>query len=91
MSFIKQFTDNLLSMEFRTISNMNDNTLLSDESKYMGLCKFTGNTMYIVVAINGDNPDYEIITHGLQNFLAMEKDLMWFLYLCILRKRLMKK
>ena len=49
MSFIKQFTDNLLSMEFRTISNMNDNTLLSDESKYMGLCKFTGNTMYIVV------------------------------------------
>ena len=73
MSFIKQFTDNLLSMEFRTISNMNDNTLLSDESKYMGLCKFTGNTMYIVVAINGDNPDYEIITHGLQNFLAMEK------------------
>ena len=73
MSFIKQFTDNLLSMEFRTISNMNDNTLLSDESKYMGLCKFTGNTMYIVVAINGDNPDYEIITHGLQNILAMEK------------------
>ena len=68
MSFIKQFTDNLLSMEFRTISNMNDNTLLSDESKYMGLCKFTGNTMYIVVAINGDNPDYEIITHGLQKF-----------------------
>ena len=73
MSFIKQFTDNLLSMEFRTINNMNDNTILSDESKYMGLCKFTGNTMYIVVAINGDNPDYEIITHGLQNFLAMEK------------------
>mgnify|MGYP002546478149 CR=1 FL=1 len=73
MSFIKQFTDNLLSMEFRTINNMNDNTILSDESKYMGLCKFTGNTMYMVVAINGDNPDYEIITHGLQNFLAMEK------------------
>ena len=38
MSFIKQFTDNLLSMEFRTISNMNDNTLLSDEWKFFVVC-----------------------------------------------------
>lgn len=72
MSFIKQLTDNLLSMEFRPIENMCDNTVLSDESKYIGLYKFSAGTMYSVIAINAGKPDYEITSHGLRNFLSME-------------------
>ena len=51
MSFIKQFTDNLLSMEFRTISNMNDNTLLSDESKYMDPMSIVVNAVQLILSI----------------------------------------
>lgn len=54
MSFIKKFTEKILELEFRPISNFYNSKIIDESAEYIGFIKQSGAISYGVVVINAD-------------------------------------